>query len=75
MRRKRNCWDKAVAEPFFHTLETHFVRHTKLATRAEAELTLFEYIAIYYNRRRHHFANGWLSLVEVEKKQDLKRVV
>jgi putative transposase len=37
------------------------VHGTRYATREEAEADLFEYIAIFYNRRRRHSTLGYSS--------------
>ena len=74
MSRKGNCWDNAVAESFFHTLKAQCIPSQGFATRREAELALFQYIEMYYNRRRRHSANGWLSPAEFEQRQILQRV-
>lgn len=63
---KGNCWDNAVAESFFHTIKNQLIRHAKFKTKHEAELALFNYIEAYYNRRRRHSSNGWVSPVEYE---------
>ena len=61
MSRSGNCWDNAVTESFFHTLKGHIIHGSVYLTRKEAQTTLFEYIEIYYNRKRRHSANGWVS--------------
>lgn len=61
MSRKGDCWDNAVAESFFKTLKTELVYWHNFKTRQEAELRIFEYIEIYYNRWRSHSANNYLS--------------
>ena len=66
MSRKGNCWDKAVAESFFHTLKLQYIRYHTFATREAAELALFQYIEVYYNRRRRHSSNAWKSPAEYE---------
>lgn len=59
MSRKGNCWDNAVVESFFKTLKVECVYHIKFTTREQAELAIFEYIEIWYNRNRRHSAiNG-----------------
>ena len=68
MSRKGNCWDNAVAESFFHTLKTELTHHFNFKTREEAKLAIFEYIETYYNRKRIHSANDYLSPVEYESK-------
>lgn len=67
MSRKGNCWDNAVAESFFHTLKGQCVRQQKFNDIEEANLILFDYIEIYYNRRRRHSTNGWLSPADFEE--------
>jgi len=59
MSRKGNCWDNAVAESFFHSLKTELVHHCDFSTRAEAKQEIFEYIEVFYNRKRHHSANDY----------------
>lgn len=66
MSRKANCWDNAVAESFFHTLKVELVHEMKFANRDEAKKAIFEYIEVYYNRKRMHSANNYLSPVEYE---------
>jgi len=67
MSRRGNCYDNAITESFFHTLKTELVKHNKYRTRVEARLSLFEYIEIFYNRKRLHSSLGYLSPVEYEK--------
>jgi transposase InsO family protein len=54
MSRKGNCWDNAVAESFFATLKKELVRDHAFETRAAARNEVFEYIEVFYNRRRSH---------------------
>lgn len=61
MSRKGNCWDNAVVESFFHTLKTEHVYHQIFKTRAEAKSSLFEWIEIFYNRKRIHSALGYVT--------------
>lgn len=56
MSRKGNCWDNAVAESFFKTLKTEQVYGNKLISKQQMKLELFEYIEIWYNRKRRHSA-------------------
>ena len=69
MSRKGNCWDNAVSESFFHTLKTELTYHHRYATREQARASIFEYIAVFYNRIRIHSANNYLSPVEFEFQQ------
>ena len=68
MSRKANCWDNAVAESFFKTLKTELVYHENYNTINEAELSVFEYIEIWYNKQRLHSALGYLTPYEYEMK-------
>ena len=54
MSRKGNCWDNAVAESFFHTLKIELIYQVTYQTREEAKQNIFQYIEIYYNRKRRH---------------------
>lgn len=67
MSRRGNCYDNAVTESFFHTLKTELINRTKYRTRAEARRSIFEYIEIFYNRKRIHSTLGYLTPVEYEK--------
>lgn len=54
MSRKGECLDNAVAESFFGSLKNELVHHEDYRTRAEARRSVFEYIEVFYNRRRRH---------------------
>jgi len=68
MSNKGNCWDNAVAESFFGALKSEFVYREVFKTRKEAEMGIFDYIEIFYNRNRLHSTLGYLSPVEFEDK-------
>lgn len=61
MSRRGDCWDNSVAESFFATLEKELLHWERFSTRAEAATTIFEYIEVFYNRRRRHSVLGFLS--------------
>jgi transposase InsO family protein len=61
MSRKGNCYDNAYAESFFHTLKVELIHRRHFKTRAEAETAIFEYIEVWYNRRRLHSSLGYRS--------------
>jgi transposase InsO family protein len=54
MSRKGNCWDNAAMESFYHSLKTEWVVFEDYRTRAQARSSLFEYIELFYNRKRRH---------------------
>lgn len=66
MSRKGDCWDNACAEIFFSTLKQEEVFQNKYKSRAEARQRIFEYIAVYYNRRRSHSFLDYVSPDEYE---------
>ncbi len=66
MSRKGNCWDNAVAESFFKSIKTEMVYQMCFKTRAQAKLAIFEYIEIWYNKKRRHSALGYLTPTEFE---------
>ena len=51
---KGNCYDNAVAESFFSSLKNEIVHHRDYKTRDEARTEIFEYIELFYNRKRIH---------------------
>lgn len=67
MSRKGNCWDNAIAESFFASIKVELKPDMTWKTRAEARTAIFEYIEAWYNPRRRHSANGYLSPVAFEK--------
>ena len=66
MSRVGNCYDNAVVESFFGTLKTECVT-APFATRADARTTIFEYLEVWYNRKRLHSALGYCSPVLFEQ--------
>ena len=66
MSRRADCWDNAVAESFFASLKVELVYPNHWHSRAEARSAIFEYIELFYNRRRKHSALGYRSPVEFE---------
>jgi transposase InsO family protein len=59
MSRKGNCWDNAVAENFFKILKSEMVKHVRFHSVLQARKELFEFIEIWYNRKRKHAYLGY----------------
>lgn len=69
MSRKGNCYDNAMVESFFRTLKVELIYGRKFATRAEAMSAIFEYIEVWYNRRRLHSALDYQTPTDYEVNQ------
>jgi putative transposase len=67
MSRAGDCWDNAVAESFFATLELELIDGSKWATRAEARQAIFGFIHTWYNRQRRHSTLQYLSPMQYEQ--------
>ena len=61
MSRKGNCWDNAPMESFWGKLKQEWLNDQHFKTREEAKAAVFEYIWIFYNRKRIHASNGYLT--------------
>jgi len=66
MSRPANCYDNAHMESFWATLKTEALAGRTFATRAQAQLAIFEYVETFYNRVRLHSALGYQSPVDFE---------
>ena len=56
-----DCYDNAMMESFWATLKSELVHHRSYATREQARQSIFEYIEVFYNRKRLHSSLGYLS--------------
>jgi transposase InsO family protein len=69
MSRQGNCWDNAPCESWFGKLKSEWIDpHDVYATRAEAELSIIEYIEMFDNSKRIHQALGYQTPNEFEEK-------
>ena len=68
MSRKGNCWDNAPMESFFSRLKVELVYAECFDSITAAKSAIFEYIEVFYNRKRRHSALGYLSPVEYERR-------
>jgi transposase InsO family protein len=67
MSRKGDCYDNALMESFWGTLKEECIGQSIFPSRKEAKLALFDYIEIFYNRKRRHSALGYISPLDFEK--------
>jgi transposase InsO family protein len=58
---KGDCWDNAMMESFWATLKTELIHQSSYATREQARAAIFEYIEVFYNRKRLHSSLGYVS--------------
>ena len=63
---KGDCFDNAVAESFFATLKKELIHGRSWPTKAELRTEVFEYIEVFFNRRRRHSTLGMLSPADYE---------
>ena len=68
MSRKGNCWDNAVAESFFATLEHELLAAADFPSRQAARRAIFAFIEVWYNRERRHSSLGYVSPMEYERR-------
>jgi len=73
MSRRGDCWDNAVAESFFATLEWELIEDADWYTRAAAQRDIAEFIEIWYNRTRRHSSLGGLTPGQYEAQLALTR--
>jgi len=68
MSRKGNCYDNAVAENFFKIIKSELIYHETYKNHQEAKMDIFEFIEIWYNRKRSHQKLQYMTPVEFENK-------
>ncbi len=62
-----DCYDNAMAESFFATLECELLDRRRFRSPAEAQIAIFDFIEGFYNPSRRHSALGYLSPLEFER--------
>lgn len=67
MSRKGNCWDNAFAESFFATLKKELVYRKTFRSKEEAKKAIFEYIEVWYNKKRLHSSIGYKTPIQFEE--------
>jgi putative transposase len=68
MSKKGDCYDNAMIESFWATLKEECSKDIIFSSRTEAKTAVFEYIEVYYNRKRRHSSLGYLSPAHYEKR-------
>jgi len=67
MSRKGNCWDNAVAESFFSIIKSEMIHHEHFKGRNDTLTAVFEYIEVYYNRKRKHSTLGYRTPAQFDQ--------
>ena len=62
----------APMESFFSSVKTELVHRTQFRTRREAKAALFEYIEIFYNRKRRHSGIGYRTPAQANAEMLIK---
>ncbi len=63
-----DCFDNAMCESFFASLECELIDRNRWRTHSEARMSVFDYIECFYNPRRRHSALGYLSPAQFERR-------
>jgi transposase InsO family protein len=69
MSKKGDCYDNAAMESWNHSLKVEAIHGERFLTREMAKAQVFDYIEVYYNRRRLHSRLGYLSPETFEARQ------
>lgn len=64
---RKSAYDNAVAESFFSNLKNELVHHCDFPTRDHARAAIFDYIELFYNRKRLHQTLNYRTPDEVER--------
>ncbi len=65
-----DCYDNAMCESFFATLECECLDRNRFRTQTEARMAVFDFIEGFYNPRRRHSSLGYLSPIAYERNTD-----
>lgn len=67
MSRRGNCYDNACIESFHSIIKKELIFHEHYQTREQAKHSIFDYIETFYNYKRIHSANHYMSPIDYEK--------
>ena len=67
-----DCYDNAMAESFFATLECELLARCRFKTQAQARTAVFGFIEGFYNPERRHAALGYLSPIAFERQSRVR---
>ena len=73
MSRKGNCWDNACVESFFASLKTERIKGKIYESFEDSKKDIFNYIEMFYNRKRRHKTLGYVSPVVYEEMYEMKQ--
>jgi putative transposase len=65
-----DCFDNALCESFFATLECELLDRQRFRTQDEARRAVFDFIEGWYNLHRRHSSLGYLSPAEFEQRKE-----
>ena len=68
MSRRGNCYDNAYVESWFGGFKKEWLYRHSYSTERELRSIVFDYIEVWYNRKRRHSALGYVSPMQFEKK-------
>lgn len=71
MSRRANCWDNAVAENFFKILKSELIYQIPELNSEQIKVLIFEFIEIWYNKRRKHSYLSFLTPEDFGKRAKL----
>ena len=64
MSRKGNCWDNAPTESWFNSFKNERYHGVRYQTHDDMKAAIFEYIEVFYNRKRQHSTLGYKSPIQ-----------
>ena len=63
-----DCYDNAMCESFFATLECELIERRSFRYHAEARMAVFDFIEGWYNPQRRHSAIDYCSPIQFERR-------